>query len=227
MTDTISTRVGRIISGSVNALLDAVEGAAPEAIMEQAIREIDQAIHDVREELGRASAAKHLANKRLAEKNTTHEDLAGKIEIALDKGRDDLAQAAVESQLDIEAQIPVLEQTIIGCQEREKELEGFIAALHAKRREMRDELKRFSESRRVAAGEVSSDGSSPHTGSKVNRAVDRASSAFDRVLEKNAGIPGLGNASTANAVQLQELEKLARENRVKERLASIKSSRQS
>ena len=129
MTDTIATRVGRIISGSVNALLDAVEGAAPEAIMEQAIREIDLAIDDVREELGRASAAKHLANKRLAEKNAAHEDLAGKIEIALDQNREDLAQAAVESQLDIEAQMPVLEQTIIGCQEREKELEGFIAAL--------------------------------------------------------------------------------------------------
>ena len=226
MTDTIATRVGRIISGSVNALLDAVEGAAPEVVMEQAIREIDLAIDDVREELGRASAAKHLANKRLAEKNAAHEDLAGKIEVALDKGREDLAQAAVESQLDIEAQIPVLEHTIIGCQEREKELEGFIAALQAKRREMRDELKRFSDSRKAAAGEATSDGS-PHTGNKVNRAIDRASSAFDRVLEKNAGVPGLGNASTANAAQLLELEKLARENRVKERLASIKSSRQS
>ncbi|MEN3952970.1 PspA/IM30 family protein [Iodidimonas sp. SYSU 1G8] len=224
--DTIASRVGRIISGSVNALLDAVEGAAPETVMDQAIREIDVAIDDVRQELGRASAAKHLANKRLAEKNAAHEDLAGKIEIALDSGREDLAQVAVESQLDIEAQMPVLEQTIMECQEREKELEGFIAALQAKRREMREELKRFADSRRIAAGETGADGA-PHTGNKVNRAIDKASSAFDRVLEKNGGVPGLGTASTANAAQLQELEKLARENRVKERLASIKSNRQS
>ena len=44
MTDTIASRVTRVIGGSVNALLDAVENAAPEATMAQAIREVDQAI---------------------------------------------------------------------------------------------------------------------------------------------------------------------------------------
>ena len=41
MSESISTRVGRIISGTINSLVDAVENAAPEAVMEQAVREVD------------------------------------------------------------------------------------------------------------------------------------------------------------------------------------------
>ena len=44
MTDTIASRVTRVVGGSVHALLDAVENAAPESTMAQAIREVDQAI---------------------------------------------------------------------------------------------------------------------------------------------------------------------------------------
>lgn len=48
MKESITARVGRIISGSLNALIDAVEDSAPEWVMEQAIREIDGAIDEVR-----------------------------------------------------------------------------------------------------------------------------------------------------------------------------------
>ena len=83
MSEGISGRVGRIISGSLNAILDAVENTAPEAVMEQSIREVDDAIEDVKGELGRVIAAKHLANKKLSDRNCQYEDLTGKIEIAL------------------------------------------------------------------------------------------------------------------------------------------------
>ena len=46
MKEKITGRVSRIISGGFNALIDAVENAAPEAVMEQALREIDEAIED-------------------------------------------------------------------------------------------------------------------------------------------------------------------------------------
>ena len=139
MTVNLSNRVGRIISGGFNMLVDAVEDAAPEAVMEQAIREIDGAMEEVRTELGRTIAGKHLANTRLQEENTKHEDLAGQIELAVSEGRDELAEIAIAQQIDIEAQIPVLERTITVGSETEHELEGYLSALHAKRREMEDE----------------------------------------------------------------------------------------
>ena len=97
MIDTIASRVTRVIGGSVHALLDAVENAAPEAAMAQAIRELDQATDEVRAELGRVEAVKHLANSSLNKLNSHNETLAGQIEIAMAKGDEGLARAAMKS----------------------------------------------------------------------------------------------------------------------------------
>ena len=135
MGESISSRVGRIISGSIHSLIDSIENASPEAVMEKSIGEIDSAIEEVRTELGKVVAGRHIASKRLQEANREHSDLASKTELALKENREDLAQAAVGRQLDIEAQIPVLESTVNSLSGEEKELEGYIAALQAKKRE--------------------------------------------------------------------------------------------
>ncbi len=228
MTESITSRVGRIISGSINAVVDAVEDSAPEIVLEQAVREIDGAVEEVRTELGKVIASKHLANKRLAEKNSKHEDLAEKIELAVRENRDDLAGAAIAAQLDIEAQIPVLEHSISECGEKEQELEGYIIALQAKKREMKEDLKQFKQAKADAAASGSSESSdggvTPINQSRVDRTVEKAGSAFDRVLEKQTGIPSAGGAADSeNAAKLAELEEISRENRIAERLAAIKS----
>src|SRR5215831_11912562 len=135
MTDTIASRVTRVIGGSVHALLDAVENATPESAMAQAIREVDQAIDEVRTELGRVEAVKHLATSSLNKLNTQNETLAGQIEVAVSKGDEALARAGIARQVDIEDQIPVLQRSLHDAMDRGKELEGFIVALLAKKRE--------------------------------------------------------------------------------------------
>lgn len=226
MAEGLTTRVGRIISGSVNAIVEAVEDAAPEIVMQQAIREVDLAVDDVRAELGKVIASKHLANKRLAEKNAKHEEFSDKIDVAVKEGRDDLAEAAISHQLDIEAQIPVLESHIAECGEREKELEGYVTALKAKKREMEEDLKSWRETHKDSAGgEAGGDNIASMPGRSVEGRVDDAQSAFDRVLEKQSGISRAGGGATAGeAAKLAELEKIARENRIRERLAAVKSA---
>ena len=54
MSENILSRVTRLVSGSVNSIVDAVENAAPETVMREAIREVETAIDDVRAELGLA-----------------------------------------------------------------------------------------------------------------------------------------------------------------------------
>ena len=224
MKESLASRVGRLVSGSMNSIIDAVENAVPETVMEQAIREIDGAIDDVRSELGNLIATKHLANKRLVEKSSKHEGLASQIEDAVANDRDDLAEAAISTQLDIEAQIPVLEQTIADSADKEKELEGFIAALQAKRREMVEELNEFRKAQQEAPPSSATAGGTvaEPTSIKVDRAVDKATSAFDRVLAKQTGLPGVGSGDRKTATQLAELEQMSRNNRIKERLAAIK-----
>ena len=104
MTDTIASRVTRVIGGSVHALLDAVENAAPEATTAQAIREVDQAIDEVRSELGRVEAVKHLATSSLNKLNTQKETLGEQIDIAVTKGDETLARAGIAKQIDIDDQ---------------------------------------------------------------------------------------------------------------------------
>ncbi len=221
MRESLTTRVGRIVSGSLNALMEAVENAVPEAVMEEAIREIEGAIDEVRAELGRVVANKHLANSRLTEENRKHKDLSGKIDVAVKEARDDLAEAAIASQLDIEAQIPVLQATISECAEQERELEGYIQALQAKRREMQEDLREYRHSRQEKPGPVIPGvQSSP---SYVEGKVEKAGSAFDRVLEKSTGMGSMSRpVDRVSAAQLAELEDLARRNRIQERLAAVK-----
>jgi hypothetical protein len=41
MSETLTSRVGRLIAGGFHSIIDAVENAGPESVIEQAIREID------------------------------------------------------------------------------------------------------------------------------------------------------------------------------------------
>jgi phage shock protein A len=224
MKEAISTRVGRLIAGSVNALINAVEDAAPEMVMEQALREIDGATDDVRAELGKVLATRHLATKRLAEENQKHETLGDQIELAVAQNREDLAEAAIAKQFDIEAQIPVLESAITEAQTQQKELEGYVAALTARRRELEGELQQFRAAQKAAAAAQAAGTAAAGSGPSPARRVSEAETAFSRVMQRAGGVPG-STPSGADAARLAELEALSRANRIQERLAQIKSKK--
>ena len=224
MKDSLASRVSRIITGSARKIVDILESQAPEIVMEEAIHEIDSAIYDVRSELGKVAAAKHLATTRLADANKKHSDLTDKIELAIDSGRDDLAEAAVAQQMDLEAQIPVIELSISESAEKEKELESFISALQGKKREMREELRELRKAKAESTSALSA-GAEGNSGN-VEDKVARAEAAFDRIVEKSTGLASTGKTSLDNAAQLAELEELSRKNRIKERLAQIKANKE-
>lgn len=224
MSETLVTRVGRILSGGMNSVVDAVENAAPEVVMEQAIREVDGAIEQVRAELGKEIANKHLANNRLMEANKRHEELAERIELAIKDSREDLAEAAISRQIDIEAQVPVLERAIAEAGDKERELEGYVGALQAKKREMTDDLVAYRNSRKEQVSS-SDDGMAPASGSNAESKVRRAESTFDRIMQKQTGMPsGAVGSDRETAAQLAELEEISRDNRIKERLAAVKAT---
>lgn len=218
MSESLSSRVARIVSGSLHALIGAVESAAPEAVLEEAIRDVDGAIDDVRSELGRELAKKHLASARLAELGSRHEDLCEKLELALRESREDLAEAAAAQQLDLEAQIPVLERHLVDCGDREQELASLVNALQAKKREMREEMREFVASR-TASTPLRAGSAAAGSGAALR--AEKAADAFDRILEKSTGLPA-SPRDLDNDKKLAELEQLARRNRVRERVAEAR-----
>ncbi|MDH3702178.1 MAG: PspA/IM30 family protein [Alphaproteobacteria bacterium] len=224
MSENIASRVSRIVSGTANMLVDAVENMAPEVIMDEAIREVDRAIDAVRAELGKVIASGHMANRRLIEENGKHEELTEKIQMALDKKREELAETAVEQLIDIEAQIPVLESSIVDSKEAQAELERYIAALQGRKRELQKELVHYKQAVAASGAPGSPDGGGGK-GKDVGGAVRRAESAFERIVGAT-GVPGsTPMPDRASAAKRAELDELHRTNRVKERLAAFKAEK--
>ena len=220
MSETLSRRVGRLVSGGFHALIDAAENLAPEAVMNESIREIERAVDEVRAELGKVLAQKHLAAKKMADESNRHEAIDANLQAAVDAGRDDLAEAGIAEQMDIEARLPILENTIADCAAQEKELEGFIAALQAKKREMQQQLQDW----RAAQQSVGTGKAAGGNGSDLNRIAsdaEKSGNAFDRVMGRQNSVHNSTDA--AQLAKLKELEDLSRNNRIAERLAALKA----
>jgi phage shock protein A len=219
MAETLAIRVTRILAGGAHAFLDVVEDMAPEAMMRQAVREIDQVMGDVRVDLGKVEAAKHLVTSQINKLNNENEQLAAQVESALDAGQDDLARAGIERQTIIDDQTPVLQRSLAEQQDRARELEGYITALLAKRREMEEALQQYLASRAHASTPASGAGKANH-----DSRVEDARSAFDRVLARQTGVTGL-STNIGDAQKLKELQDLARRNRIEERLAQLQAKK--
>ena len=220
MSETLSRRVGRLVSGGFHALIDAAENLAPEAVMNESIREIERAVDEVRAELGKVLAQKHLAAKKMADESNRHEAIDANLQAAVDAGRDDLAEAGIAEQMDIEARLPILENTIADCATQEKELEGFIAALQAKKREMQQQLQDW----RAAQQSMGTGKTVGGNGSDLNRIArdaEKSGNAFDRVMGRQNSVHSSTDA--AQLAKLKELEDLSRNNRIAERLAALKA----
>lgn len=221
MADTLRQRVSRVIAGGAHTLLDKIEDAAPVAMLEQSTREVEGIADEVRFELGRTVANRHLVQQQHLNLNKEHEQLGASISEALANNREDLAKPAIARQIDIEAQLPVLESSLGDLAFQEKELTGFVDALMGKKREMQTAIRDFEQSRKQAdsAAARGTSGSTP-----VGARMQAAQSAFDRTYQRQTGLDAAGRgASLEQAAKLKELGDLVRENKINERLAALKA----
>lgn len=217
MSDSITTRVARIIAGGTHALLDKAEDLAPDAIMAQSVREIEQIIGEIRLDLGKAEAAKHLVTLQITKLQDEYENLSAQITTAITEQRDDLAAVAIGRQTDIEDFLPVLEKSLAEQAERGKVLVSYITALLAKKRELEQILTNYL----ATQAESSKTSTQPSLSDKQTR-IENAEIAFERILARQLGVSGLQMGQLEDAEKLKELADLKRNNRIAERLATVK-----
>lgn len=222
MADSITTRISRLIAGGAHALLDRAENLAPEASMMQSIREIEQVADEVRGDLGRAEAGKHLALSQMARLNAEHEALSAQIDAALANGREDLARTAIGRQADIEDLLPVLQKNFDEQSDQAKELESYVVALLAKKRELEQLLADYHA--RLGRAPSAADVAETRDDGRQMRA-DGAAASFGRVLARQTGATGLTSGLVGDAGRLKEIAELQREHRISERLATIKAAK--
>ena len=220
MVDALRIRVARIIASGAHALLDRIEDAAPVAILEQSVREVESLTDEVRGELGRTVANRHLAKQQHQSLNKEHESLGESIASALEASREDLAKPAISRQIDIEVQLPVLESNLGDLAQQEAELSGFVDALLSKKREMESAIRAFENSQKSVVGVGTLSGSAGNVQSKLSA----AQSVFDRTYHRQTGLDAAGRgASLEQTSKIKELNDLMRENKINERLAALKS----
>jgi phage shock protein A len=92
--------------------------------------------------------------------------------------------------------------------------------LLAKKREMESALQDFIAAHASSPGPSGANASSGTTQGKV----ERAGSAFDRVLARETGLAGVVSTVNPDAAKLRELQEMARTHRIDERLAALKAA---
>lgn len=220
MAESIFARVRRVLSGSVEDAVDGLERAGGASVMREAMREVDRALDEVRATKQAAAARRLLAERQtrmIAERLSA---LTDKARFALAEGREDLAEAAVTRQIALEAEAERLEDVKGEAAEEEARLDECIAALEARAQNMRDDLKAYEAAQGEADAMAMKAGAAAGPAARVDRRVDRAEAAFERVMG-NASAK-VGDPKTARSIA--EIDAMQKSATVAQRLAALKAT---
>ena len=212
MAEPILKRVQRIVSAGLESAADAAERLNGSGMMRHAIREVDQAMDQVAKRLDSAKACAMQADWRRAAISDQVDALGRDARFALDKGRDDLAEAAVGRQLDLEAEADQLKQAQAEAEREAAQLQASLDELKARKADMERDYAALEAARR----EAQALGKDPAT----ERKVKRAEAAFDRARRAAGCGPSALHAAPSPAAE--ELKAVKRESAVAERLAALR-----
>ena len=126
----IFTRFGDIVNSNINAILDKAED--PEKIVRLMIQEMEDTLVEVRSAAARSIADKKDLNRKIEALDRDLSDWGGKAELALRKGREDLAKAALVEKSRVSAAVDVLKQDYLAVDEGLAKLNEDIARLESK-----------------------------------------------------------------------------------------------
>ena len=126
----IFTRFSDIVNSNINAILDKAED--PEKIVRLMIQEMEDTLVEVRSAAARSIADKKDLNRKLEALDRETRDWEDKAELAIRKGREDLAKAALVEKNRVARAAEVLKQDYLAVDEGLAKLNEDIARLEAK-----------------------------------------------------------------------------------------------
>lgn len=130
----ILNRISLLVRSNVNDLLDRAED--PEKTLDQIIRDMASAIQQARSQVAETIAQKNLIESNLNNARKLSDDWAGKAQLAVQKGADDLAREALRRKRDYEANANVFASQLATQSEVVDKLKGDLQALQSKYEEI-------------------------------------------------------------------------------------------
>ncbi len=126
----IFTRFSDIVNSNINAILDKAED--PEKIVRLMIQEMEDTLVEVRSSAARSIADKKDLNRKLASVEREIEDWEHKAELAMRKGREDLAKAALVEKSRVAAAADIIKADYAAVDEGLSKLNEDIGRLEGK-----------------------------------------------------------------------------------------------
>lgn len=165
----IFTRLSDIVNSNISALLDKAEN--PEKMIRMVIQEMEETLVEVRSGTAKVIADKKTLKRRVDTLRKQAQDWEQKAELAVSKGREDLAKAALVERSAINASIDITEKDLAKLDETLDKLSSEIELLQAKLNDARARQKTIL--LRTKATE-----------NRVNINVKLKSEAIDSALDK-------------------------------------------
>ena len=126
----IFTRFSDIVNSNINAILDKAED--PEKIVRLMIQEMEDTLVEVRSAAARSIADKKDLNRKIEALENERNDWEDKAELALRKGREDLAKAALVEKSRVASAVEAFKEDYVAVDEGLSKLNEDIARLEDK-----------------------------------------------------------------------------------------------
>ena len=126
----IFTRFSDIVNSNINSILDKAED--PEKIVRLMIQEMEDTLVEVRSAAARSIADKKDLNRKLERLDREHVDWDSKAELAIRKGREDLAKAALVEKTRVDAATEIIKSDYVVIDEGLSKLNEDISRLESK-----------------------------------------------------------------------------------------------
>jgi phage shock protein A len=213
----IFSRLADIINSNLNAILDRAE--EPEKIIRLVIQEMEDTLVEVRSTAAKTIAEKKEATRRLARLAEAQRGWEEKAELALSKGREDLAKGALVEKSKLAEAAGMLENELEELDSMLRQGEADIAKLESKLREAKAKQQALAARHETATSRL-----------KVRRnlydgRVDDAFARFEQVEKKLDAAEGevesfdLGRGRSL----AEEISELASESAIEDELAALKA----